>query len=179
MFKIQFPKTTRSNYNRRKKKRFPPQRKRSWHKTLARYWQYFKWRLLRLQENPQRIARGFAAGVFAGCFPLMGLQFLFSLVIAILIKGNKLAAFMGTWISNPFTYVPIFLLNFQVGKIILGLFIYREEDLQFAFQFEQNLADLGQEITIALLLGSTIVGLFCSSIAYYLILSFLKKWRKH
>ena len=154
---------------RKRKKR----RKKSW----QRYWRYYKLKILRLKENPQKIARGFAAGVFAGCLPLMGLQFVVSLLLALLIKGNKITALMGTWISNPFTYVPLFLLNFKVGKLIINLLI-SDYDKEFSFDSGQKFTDLGQEIMITISLGSMIVA-FCSSfIAYQLILFLLKKWKQ-
>ena len=158
------------NNNRRRKKNH----KKSW----RRYWHYYKLRIIRLKEHPQRIARGFAAGVFAGCMPLMGLQFLLSFLLALLIRGNKVTALMGTWISNPFTYVPIFLLNFKIGKFIINL-LSPELSLQMSFESGQKLTDLGQEITIAVLLGSIIVGLCSSFISYYIIIFLLKKWKRH
>ena len=152
-------------------------RRTSW----QRYWKYYKLRILRIKENPQKIARGFAAGVFAGCLPLMGLQFLVSFLLAMLIRANKLTALMGTWISNPFTYVPLFVLNFKVGKLIINLLIpdYEMEiSLDSGQKFTEQFTGLGQEITIALLIGSIIVALFSSVITYYLILFLLKKWKK-
>ena len=157
--------TTKSRKKRRKK---------SW----LRYWKYYKLKILRLKENPQKIARGFAAGVFAGCLPLMGLQFIVSFLLAILIRGNKLTALMGTWISNPFTYVPLFLLNFKVGKLIINLLIH-DYTVEFSFDSGQKFTDLGQEIMIAISLGSIIVALCSSLIAYQVILFLLKKWKKH
>ena len=148
------------------------QRKKS--KTFQRYWQYYKWRLLRIKEHPHRIARGFAAGVFVGCFPFIGLQFVLSVVLAMIIRGNKFTAILGTWISNPFTYVPLFLFNFQVGKLILSFFL-DNHDLDFQWDSISELQNLGTEITVTLLLGSAIVGLFLSSIAYYLIVDLLEK----
>jgi uncharacterized protein (DUF2062 family) len=153
-------------------------RKKRRNKSWQRYWKYYKLKILRLKENPQKISRGFAAGVFAGCLPLMGLQFLVSLLFAILVRGNKITALMGTWISNPFTYVPLFLFNFKVGKLIINLLIPNYE-MELSLDSGQKLTDLGQDITIAILLGSIVVG-FCSSfIAYHLILFLLKKWNKH
>ncbi|NCO75093.1 MAG: DUF2062 domain-containing protein [Cyanobacteria bacterium] len=145
--------------------------------SIKRYWHYYKLRLLRLKENPHKIARGFAAGVFAGCFPLMGLQFVMAIIFAFILKGNKFTAIIGTWISNPFTYVPLFLFNFQVGKFCLSFFIDNHH-IEFSWDSLKQISDLGTEITTTLLLGSFIVGLCFSFVAYYVILYLLKKWKK-
>lgn len=83
---------------------------------LVRYW-YLK--ILRQEGTPEAIARGWACGVFAGSFPLFGLQTIIGLLLATILKGNKFTAAAGTWISNPFTYVPIFYFNFRVGEVVL------------------------------------------------------------
>lgn len=142
-----------------------------------RYANYYKWRLLRLREHPFTIARGFAVGVFSGCLPFMGLQFLISLLLAFLVRGNKFTALMGTWISNPFTYFPLFILNFHVGKLILGFFL-DNHSLEFHWQSWREFADMGTEITVTLLFGSIIVGLIFGAIAYHLILHLLAHWGK-
>lgn len=142
--------------------------------SIARNFNYYKYRLLRLRENPQKIARGFASGIFAGCLPLMGLQFIISVIIAFLVRGNKFAAVMGTWISNPITYIPLFVLNFQLGKFILSFFLNNNTQ-ELNLKSWANLKGLGTDITITLLFGSVIMGLFASIFGYYLILYLLSK----
>lgn len=158
---------TRCNYNKKKQKKSL---------SIQRYWHYYRLRLLRLKEHPQRIARGFAVGVFAGCFPLIGLQFIMAIIFAFIVKGNKFTAVIGTWVSNPFTSVPLFLFNFQIGKLIVNIFIPNNQ-MEFSWDSLKQISDLGAEITATLLLGSAIVGVFFSFIAYYLILNLLKKWK--
>lgn len=145
---------------------------------IHRYWHYYRLKLLRLKERPHRIARGFAVGVFVGCFPFIGLQFVMAIIFALIIRGNKFTAILGTWISNPFTYVPLFILNFKVGKLILSFFL-NNHDLDFSWDSLIELKDAGTEITVTLLLGSAIVGLCFSSIAYYVVLNMLKNKEKN
>ncbi|AFZ54165.1 Protein of unknown function DUF2062 [Cyanobacterium aponinum PCC 10605] len=163
-----YSKTKKLNKKQFRKKDYP------W----KRYGKYYKWKLLRLREHPHKIARGFAVGVFSGCLPLMGLQFLISLLLAFIVRGNKFTALMGTWISNPFTYVPLFIFNFHVGKIILGFFI-SNQDLQFNWQSWREFAQMGTEITVTLLFGSVIVGIVFATIAYHFILRLLYHWKKN
>jgi len=76
--------------------------------------------LLQQEGSPGQRSRGLAAGVFAGCFPFFGFQTLLGLALASLLRGNRILAAAGTWISNPFTYVPLYWFNYTIGKRLLG-----------------------------------------------------------
>lgn len=138
----------------------PPRKKRSRLKRMVRY-VYI--RFIRLRSHPQAIARGLAAGVFAGSYPLFGLQTLLGVAIAAAIGGNKIIAAAGTWISNPLTYVPIYAFNYQIGRWILQQPLKTE----LSSRSPQEWMSLGLDITLALMVGSTIVGLILSFISYY------------
>jgi len=77
--------------------------------------QYVIHRMRRLPDRPHRIARGVFAGCLIGFLPLPGLQFLGAWGLARLMRGNVLAALLGTFNSNPVT-TPFF----AVGAISLG-----------------------------------------------------------
>ena len=133
------------------------------------YWQrllrYFHIRFLRMQGSPHAIARGVAAGVFAGSFPLLGFQTIVGIAIAALIRGNKIMAAVGTWISNPLTYVPIFALNFHVGSLLLRL--PDNIVMPSASAGMNEWMSLGMSASAALLVGSFVVGTIASLVAYY------------
>lgn len=76
---------------------------------------YVMHRMRRLPDSPHRIARGVFAGSLIGFLPLPGMQFLGAWGAARLIRGNVLAALLGTFNSNPVT-TPFF----AVGAISLG-----------------------------------------------------------
>ena len=76
---------------------------------------YVMHRMRRLPDRPHRIARGVFAGSLIGFLPLPGLQFLGAWGAARLIRGNVLAALLGTFNSNPIT-TPFF----AVGAMSLG-----------------------------------------------------------
>ncbi|MBV5261951.1 DUF2062 domain-containing protein [Synechococcus moorigangaii CMS01] len=137
----------------------------------GRYW-YLK--VLRQEGTPEAIARGWACGVFAGSFPLFGLQTIIGLLLATAFRGNKLTAAAGTWVSNPFTYVPIFYFNFQVGEVLLqqqNTF----EDGQLESWSELSLA--GMNFVSTLFFGSMVVGVGLATGAYFLSLWLMYRWR--
>jgi len=121
-------------------------------------------RFIRLRGSPEEIARGLAAGVFAGWFPLFGLQIVLGVTLASLVRGNKFIAAAGTWVSNPFTYIPIYLFNFRVGQWLL-----RSHDWQFSQESLlswQKILDLGNEFILVLFTGCLVVGLGSALLSY-------------
>ncbi|ELS04708.1 hypothetical protein Xen7305DRAFT_00044440 [Xenococcus sp. PCC 7305] len=144
------------------------------------YWVKKPFRLMivslkKLRGHPEVVARGIAVGVFAGCFPFFGLQSVMGIVLASLVRGSKIAAIAGTWISNPLTYVPILFLNFKVGQWLLG--IETTSTLQDRDSLESFLA-LGPELVITLLIGCCVVGAITGVIGYFASFYFLRRLRK-
>ncbi len=105
-------------------------------------------------------ARGLAAGVFCGCFPFFGLQTLLGIALATVLRGNHLLAAAGTWISNPFTYVPLYWFNYQLGCRLLGNGSRWPGGEALS---HQAVWQLGSEVASRLLLGSSLVGLVSAS----------------
>ncbi len=131
----------------------------------------FKWsnkfqRLLRLlweiEGTPAKRARGIAVGVFSGCFPFFGLQSLIGVCLASLLKGNHLLAVIGTWISNPLTYIPLYWFNYKIGSLFLG----REREFNnFVGLTQRQMWNHGWVISNRILLGSIMVGLLLGLIS--------------
>ena len=114
-------------------------------------------------------AKGFALGVFSGCFPFFGFQTILGIFFAKLAKGNIFLAAIGTWISNPLTYIPLYYFNYKVGSIF---FKNSSNDI-----IEENLDinDLwkqGSIFSLKLVIGSSCVGLLlaliCGSIIFFI-----------
>ena len=119
--------------------------------------------------SPYFNAKGLAIGVFSGCFPFFGFQTLIGIFFAKLAKGNIVLAAIGTWISNPFTYVPLYYFNYKVGSIFLNT--SSNEIIEKSFVIN-DLWKQGRIFTLKLLLGSSCVGfllaLICGSIVFFI-----------
>jgi len=142
----------------------------NWH----RRWRYYYWRFLRLRGTPESIARGLAAGVFTGLFPAFGLQIIAGVTLATLVRGNKIMAAAGTWISNPITDLPLYALNFQVGRWVLGS--ERTFNPQSLKSFE-HLVQFGTEFAVELLVGSLVMGSVCAVCSYFLTVRAIRRGR--
>ncbi|NJN73491.1 MAG: DUF2062 domain-containing protein [Limnothrix sp. RL_2_0] len=137
----------------------------------AKFW-YLK--VLRQEGTPEAIARGWACGVFTGCFPLFGLQMLLGLLLATILQGNKFTAAAGTWISNPLTYVPIYYFNFHVGQIVLQKPVTFDEA---QLQSWSDMGVAGVHVVATLFLGCSVVGGTLGIGTYFLSLALTARWR--
>ena len=81
---------------------------------------FFVHRVLHVDDTPHRIALGVAIGVFVAWTPTVGFQMPLTVALAWLLGANKLVGVAVVWISNPLTFVPIYLPNYHVGRWILG-----------------------------------------------------------
>ena len=87
---------------------------------IQRPFRYYYLRVTRQRGTPENVAWGMAIGVFFGLFiPPFG-QLAMALFAATLMKVNRVTAFIGTWISNPFTYF-IFVFYLIFGQWITGI----------------------------------------------------------
>ena len=113
-------------------------------------------RVVHQNGTPAERARGLAIGVFIGSFPLFGFQTFLGIALAILFRGNQFLAVLGTWVSNPLTYLPLYWLNYQVGCIVIGDL---QGDSYMGGQLSlQNFASAGWDLVGRLFVGSSIVG---------------------
>ncbi|MGB7412584.1 MAG: DUF2062 domain-containing protein [Thermosynechococcaceae cyanobacterium] len=143
----------------------PVERSRQHTMTVRRWWRYYSLRLRRLRGSRESIARGLAVGAFAGMFPIMGFQIIVGVLLAMVLRGNKIAAAAATWISNPFTYLPLFAFNFQVGQWVLMTHHLRVEQLGDVQNFSQ-LLHLSGDFLITLLAGCSVMGAITAMVAY-------------
>jgi len=117
---------------------------------------------LKQNGSPFFNAKGVAVGVFCGCFPFFGFQTFLGLFLARILKGNLFLAAIGTWISNPFTYVPLYFFNYRVGSFLLRSIPESkfEENLNINELWEQ-----GSVFSLRLISGSVLVGLLLASLS--------------
>jgi len=106
-------------------------RKRATHIERARLWVwprvswrrstlYYVKRILRLSATPYAIAAGCAVGAFVSFTPFIGFHIVISIALAWLIRGNFIAAAIGTSVGNPLTFPLIWASTYELGYVILS-----------------------------------------------------------
>jgi len=88
---------------------------------LARYYRH---RISRLSDSTTCIAINLAGGSAMSFTPFFGLHVLVALGFAWLIgaRMNLIAAMVGTFVGNPWTFPFFMYLGYQLGNFIMGLF---------------------------------------------------------
>ena len=122
---------------------------------IKRIRKFISW-LWNQQGSPSQRALGLGVGIFSGCFPFFGFQTLMGIFLAKTFKGNTILAALGTWISNPFTYVPLYYFNYRVGSFLLNI---DSGIVDFRHITTNELWSQGWYLTSRLVIGSTCVGL--------------------
>lgn len=124
--------------------------------------------------NRESVSVGVSAGVFADFMPPFG-QMLIAAVIAFYKKGNLGLAMLVTFISNPFTYLPIYYLCYQLGEAILSLFdwgsqhLSREDAAGLSMQNIMNHPLDYLFLLVPMTLGGFIFGVVFAVLSYYLV----------
>ena len=155
-------------------------------------------RLRRLPDQPHRIGRGVAAGVFVSFTPLFGLHFLSAAAVAWIIGGNILAALLATFVGNPVTFPFIAVLAVSLGRQLLGAGGDLSPQLIFSefasasTELWQNirsifgpgvahwgqLAEFLRQIYWPYMIGGIILGLIASIAAHYLTVPVIRAYHR-
>lgn len=125
----------------------------------------FYLRILRLRGQPEEVAGGMAIGVCIGLTPTVPLHMVIAVLIAFLLRKSKLAAALGCWVANPFMLPFIYILDYRMGQMIIGV---QGPSLDFSNFSVSQLIELGWDITYPLFVGGAIVGLLSIFPSYFI-----------
>ena len=53
--------------------------------------------------------------------PIMPFQIALAVALAIIFKGSKITAALGTWISNPLSWYLVYYYSYRIGASLMGL----------------------------------------------------------
>ncbi len=87
-----------------------------WRRTGTYFWH----RLRRLPGGTSSIAAGFAFGAAISFLPLNGLHFALAALLAWMTRTSVIASAIGTFVGNPWTFPPIWLASYHLGRMLLG-----------------------------------------------------------
>ena len=126
---------------------------------------YFRQRLARLSASPHAVARGFSIGAFFAFSPLVGLHALMALAVAAILRGNLVAAVLGTALCNPLTLPFILGIEYEAGQILIG---GTAHGFSAAAIEQQGLSAL-EPVIEPMLAGWVLLGLMAAAIGYALV----------
>ncbi len=86
----------------------------------TRTWNYYRHRVGRISGTPYYIACGLACGAAISITPMIGFHFILAGILAFILRGSIVAAMVGTFFGNPWTFPAIWYGTFKIGSFILG-----------------------------------------------------------
>jgi uncharacterized protein (DUF2062 family) len=99
------------------------QRLRRWlwpHIGWRRLGTYVVKRVIRLSGTPHSIAAGFACGVAISFTPFIGFHLIGAFLLCLLVRGNYIAAAVGTLVGNPWTLPFMWVAAYELGDALMG-----------------------------------------------------------
>lgn len=130
--------------------------------------------ILSINDAPERLALAFAAGVFIGMSPLLGLHTVLGIIFAWAFKLNRLVTITGVFVTNPWTIVPIYTFSTFVGAKCIGMKQVMP-DIDWAHLTFTTLLKDFKPLLVPFVLGTSLVGLVSAVIGYFLIYHAAKK----
>ncbi len=134
---------------------------------------YYKLKLARLPASPYAIASGFACGAMVSFTPLIGLHFVLAIFLAYMIRGNFIAALIGTIVGNPITFPFIWGLIYKIGTYITTI---KHSPLNDEINFDMILNQT-YEIFFPMLVGGLVIAPLIWIIIYFIIYSFISSYK--
>lgn len=163
-----------------------------------RAFQYVSHRVRRLPDQPHRLARGVAIGVFVCFTPFFGLHFALAALLTLMIRGNIVASLLATFFGNPVTFPIIAVVSSKLGHWMLGRHFSDQKALSLGRNFLAAGRDLKhnflalftdarsqwdalgrffEEVWLPYLVGGVVLGVFAGLAAYYLTLPVISAYQ--
>ena len=139
-------------------------------------WRKFYLKIVREKASPEYIARGWSIGMFFGCLIPIGGQLVCSIPAAFLLKGSKIGAVLGTFITNQVTVFFIYPVQCYAGAKLIGLDLSygdikdKLKDIVDASSFSEFVdatKSLAGDLTVAFFVGGAIMAAVLTPITYF------------
>tara|TARA_B100000524_G_scaffold333445_1_gene221304 strand:- start:1640 stop:2071 length:432 start_codon:yes stop_codon:yes gene_type:complete len=130
-------------------------------------------RLARLPASPYAISSGFACGSMVSFTPLLGLHFILAVIFAYIMRGNVIAALIGTVVGNPLTFPLIWGVIYKIGTYVTTIkHVKLNQDINFDMIINQT-----YEIFFPMFVGGIIIAPMVWIITYFIIYSFVSSFK--
>ncbi|MBO5643137.1 MAG: DUF2062 domain-containing protein [Kiritimatiellae bacterium] len=145
--------------------------------TLSIRWQQIKEKILSGDLSPERIAAGWALGMFAGCAVPFGLQLAVTVPIAKFAKISMVGATVGTLITNPVTIFFIYpAQTWAVYRLFFGQLDYNS--LRSIEWTRETVMSFSTQLMASYFLGGLFLAFILTPITYFAVKRFVVFSRK-
>ena len=138
-------------------------------KKLFRIFRLFKLKIYRIRDFPEAVAIGLSWGAAVSFTPLLGFHLIICYLGTWFMRGNLIAATVGTIIGNPWTFPIFFYVDYKIGLLF---FEEKLNNYEFKVQFFINNFE---DLFYPTLLGSLPLAFIIWFITYYITKNLLMK----
>ena len=138
-------------------------------KKISRFFKLQTYKIIRIKDFPESVAIGLAWGASVSVTPLLGLHLIICYAGTWIMRGNLVAATVGTIVGNPWTFPFFFYLDYKIG-----VFFYFEKMENYEMKLEFLIKNF-EELFLPTLFGSIPVAILVWLITYYLTKNILEK----
>ena len=136
---------------------------------ISKILRLIKMKIFRIKDFPESVAIGLAWGVSISFTPLLGLHLIICYSGTILMRGNLIAATVGSVIGNPWTFPFFFYLAYK-----LGLFFFFSPLEKYEFKIKFFIENF-QDLYFPTLVGSLPIAIIVWLITYNVSKFYLEK----
>lgn len=137
---------------------------------FKRRMRYMYLRMKRMKDNPRKLARGLALGVFLNFLPTLGTGVFIALIAARYIRANAVLA-CASALATKWLIPVLYAINLKVGQIVLGM---PTETLTTLWTKMSHLDLLGiMSLGKPFLLGSLLNSIVVSYLSYFVFVSLI------
>lgn len=126
-----------------------------------------KYRITKIKDFPESVAIGIAWGAAVSFTPLLGFHLIICYLGTWLMRGNLIAATVGTVVGNPWTFPFIFYLDYKLGTTI---FLERIDFYEFKISF---FVEHFEDLFYPTLLGSFPIAVIVWFVTFFICKNFL------
>jgi uncharacterized protein (DUF2062 family) len=139
---------------------------------IRQKWRALLDRMVREKAPSSFIARGWAIGMFYGCTIPFGFQLILSVPTAVFMRGSKVGAVFGTFITNHFTIFVIYPVQCWLGNRLMGGSLSYDaicEAMKSVVREQSwsSLLQLGGELTGAFFVGGFAIAAVLVPLTYF------------
>jgi len=128
-----------------------------------------KYKIIRIKDFPESVAIGLAWGAAVSFTPLLGFHLIICFLGTWIMKGNLIAATVGTIIGNPWTFPFFFYFAYKIG-----VFFYFDSLQVYEFNINFFLENF-DNLFYPTLFGSLPIAIIVWVTTYFLCKSFLQR----
>jgi uncharacterized protein (DUF2062 family) len=115
--------------------------------------------------NRYSVSRGIALGVFISFLPLPG-HMVMAALISFIWPANLPIAILATWFNNPFSVIPIYVIDYEIGTWVLQMKQHHHYHIEFTWDWFDKEFD---QFWVPTMLGGVILGSITACISYWFV----------